>query len=134
LEWRRSVPVLDRGDRAGDLVVIKGGNTSDRPVQLLDRRRLAGRSVALRQILTGQTSPSRTLPGQSEASQSHHQLRPGLERLLKVSPTSDSIFHLSLSEKPDGSNTKTSGSTSIKSKLKSETFSKHALTPQGVVR
>lgn len=79
--------------------MVRGGNTSDRPVQLLDRRRLAGRLVALRQILTGQTLASRTLPGQSEASQSHHQLRPPLESLLKVSPTSDSIFHLSFSEK-----------------------------------
>jgi hypothetical protein len=77
---------------------------------------------------------SRALPGQTEASQSHHQLRPGLESLLKVSRTSDSIFHLSLSEKPDGSNAKASRSTGIKSKSKSETFSKHALTPQGMVR
>lgn len=87
LESRRSVPVLDRGDLAGDLVMAKGDN-ANRPVQILDRRRLVGRSAALRQILTGQTSASRTLPGQSGASQNHPQLRPNVESHLKISRTS----------------------------------------------
>jgi hypothetical protein len=95
LESRRSVPVLDRGGLTSDLITAKGDN-ANRPVQLLDRRRPAERSAALRQILTGQTLVSLRLAGQSEANQSHPQLHPSLGSLRKVSPTNDSILFAQL--------------------------------------
>jgi hypothetical protein len=91
LESLRSVPVLDRGDLAGDLVTDKADKASNPPVQLLDLRRLADQS-APGQLPRDWALAGRTLPGQKRL-----QLRHPVESLLKVNRTSGRRRMVSLS-------------------------------------